>query len=151
MFASVKCSKLPRRNLLFKHMIQLFKGPPLRLWQAEVGPNTRDDRETTKDESCLAAEISLIRINHIRHNDSHNESPEILCEETYTHAIRAETSRGHLSTDDVPERTKGKIVEEVPDDDQCGLAPGNRMVVIWYDVENTDDEHDDGENNHAGE
>lgn len=63
--SSVIVAKVPRRDLLLKHMIQLLKSPAIGLWHTEVNPDAGNYPESTEDKACLAAEVTFIGVDHV--------------------------------------------------------------------------------------
>ena len=94
-----KAGKLPARKAHVKHVIQLEEGPVPRLRKLKVDDHNRDQASGGVDPADLAAEVSLVRVEHIRHNDGPNSGEEVVEGKTDGLGFGAETRDGHFAGD----------------------------------------------------
>ncbi len=79
-----RLAKRPRWRALLKQIIQLRVGDVPRLGNVNPGQDKADDAEAAEDQSDLAPEVALVRVEHVGHAEREHPRHEGIDEETET-------------------------------------------------------------------
>lgn len=91
------CPESPSADLLIEHLIQIFKGPSLGLGYLKVDYNQGNETQEREDPSDFAAQVSLICVVQVRHNNVPYGREEVVKCESDSHGLCAKTHCGDLS------------------------------------------------------
>jgi hypothetical protein len=104
-----RLAKRPRWRASLEQKVQLGIGDVLGLGDLDPGEDKADDAEAAEDQPNLAAEIALVRVEHVRDAEREHPRHEGVDEEPQTQRLGAQRHRGDLGRDDGVRRADTEV------------------------------------------
>jgi hypothetical protein len=137
---------------LLQHLVDLFEGESLGLWDEEVGEGEGDDTETAPHEEDLGSQVGVAfaGADEVRCDNSNNTVPEPVGCGGETNTTRSDGEREDFSDNDPSGWSPGGGEHSDVDADK-GNHCGYGRVVVVRDLAscNTDDSDDELRDNHT--
>lgn len=140
-------SHLAGRHTIRKHDIDLFESTIFQIGDVQETTHCGDHTQATEDKSNFAIHITLVRVDHVWHNDVHDNTKDGLGGGRHGSSLSAQRWRGSFTEKDERDGTNADLVEEGPDHGESCLGPAS--TLSWDHVKDTDEQVDNAENSHA--
>ena len=122
------------------------QGTNLGFWDEEVRVDQAAEAKATPDEEDLSSEVALVRVDHVRGDDSNDAVPEPIAGGGESDTTRPDRQGEDLTDDDPGTWTPGGGEEEDVDADEGNLSFDSSRVATIHGAGNG---HDELANNHA--
>ena len=116
-------AELPSRKLQLEHLVDLGVGPVLHFRDVKPHDDDRDNTEASKEESRLSPPITLIDVEHIRHEEVEGPGEKSRGHEAQTLRLATKANGGSFAGDNRGGTTDAEVKEHEDEIDHDANIP----------------------------